>query len=77
MNLILNRSEVFNILLSSHIKIIDSGEAVARQTKAVLDKNNLSNTSYQTGEALFYVNSNPQVLKTILGFEDNVFEKDF
>ena len=29
------------------------------------------------GENLFYSNSNPKVLQGILGFSENVFEKDF
>lgn len=64
-------------IIPSHVKIIDSGEAVARQTKAVLEKHHLLNNSSETSEAIFYVNSDSQVLKNILGFDTNVFEKDF
>lgn len=64
-------------IIPPHIKIIDSGEAVAKQTKAILEKNNLLNDSMKKGENLFYSNSNPKVLQGILGFSENVFEKDF
>ena len=64
-------------IIPPHIKIIDSGEAVAKQTKAILEKNNLLNDSMKKAENLFYSNSNPKVLQGILGFSENVFEKDF
>ena len=64
-------------ILPESIKIIDSGEAVARQTKSILEKNNLLNTSSKNSTQLFYANSDDQVLKKILGFEKNVFEKNF
>lgn len=64
-------------IIPSHIKIIDSGEAVARQTKSILEKYNLLNTSKNKTTQLFYTNSDADVLKNILGFKKNVFEKDF
>ncbi|MFC7774401.1 glutamate racemase [Flavobacterium sp. GCM10027622] len=65
-------------IIPPHIKIIDSGQAVARQTKAILEQNQMLNTvRIQEGNATFYTNSDAQVLKTILGFDENVFEKDF
>ncbi|WP_394758619.1 glutamate racemase [Flavobacterium sp.] len=64
-------------IIPSHIKIIDSGEAVARQTKAILEKNNLLNTSKIKSTQLFYTNSDSDVLKKILGFKKNVFEENF
>lgn len=64
-------------IIPPHIKIIDSGEAVAKQTKAILERNNLLNTDTTTGKNVFYTNSDAKVLKAILGFEENVFEKDF
>ena len=39
-------------LLPEHVKIIDSGEAVARQTEAVLKKHNLLNNSNKKGRVL-------------------------
>ena len=64
-------------IIPAHIKIIDSGEAVAKQTKIILEKNNLLNTSLDKGTAVFYTNSDAQVLKNILGFEQNIFQRDF
>jgi glutamate racemase len=64
-------------IIPSHIKIIDSGEAVARQTKSILEENELLNNSKNKSTQLFYTNGDPTVLKNILGFSENVFEKDF
>jgi len=54
-------------LLPKHVKIIDSGEAVARQTKAILAKNNLLNTETIISNNLFYSNGNPEVIKSLIG----------
>lgn len=64
-------------IIPKHVRIIDSGQAVAKQTKAILEKNGLLNTSEKKSENLFYVNSDATVIKNILGFSDNVFQKDF
>jgi glutamate racemase len=64
-------------IIPDTIKIIDSGEAVAKQTKAILENNNLINSSSEKGKTTFYTNSDASVLKTILGFTENVFEKEF
>lgn len=64
-------------IIPNHIQIIDSGEAVARQTKAILEKNNLLNTSNSEGNPVFYTNTNSAVLKKIIGYSKNVFEKEF
>ncbi|MGX7667148.1 glutamate racemase [Flavobacterium pedocola] len=64
-------------MIPEHIKIIDSGEAVAKQTKNVLQKNNLLNPSKEESKQIFYANSDSTVLKNILGFTENVIEKDF
>jgi glutamate racemase len=62
-------------ILPPNIQIIDSGEAVARQTYAVLEKVGFTNKI--ENKAVFYTNSNPKVLSTILGNKYNVIEKDF
>ncbi|WP_435134931.1 glutamate racemase [Formosa sp. A9] len=54
-------------LLPKHVKIIDSGEAVAKQTKAVLVHNNTLNTSASLGKHLFYSNASTSVMETLLG----------
>lgn len=64
-------------ILPNHIKIIDSGEAVARQTKKVLVESvGLSNDT-QKGEVTFYTNTDPKVLCEILNKEYKVIQKDF
>jgi glutamate racemase len=63
-------------ILPPHIQIIDSGEAVARQTKNVLqEKVGLSNLKNRT--PIFYTNAEGKVLKEILGNHYEVIEKDF
>lgn len=59
-------------LLPKHIKIIDSGEAVARQTKTVLEKHNLLNKKTSLPKNEFFTNGNPDVLKAILNNEFDV-----
>jgi len=59
-------------LLPKNIKIIDSGEAVARQTKAVLEKNSLLNISISKPKNEFFTNGNPEILKGILENEYDV-----
>ena len=64
-------------LLPKHVKIIDSGEAVARQTKTVLKKNNLLNTSTNPSKHKFFTNGNPEILKQILNNNVDVTYLDF
>ncbi len=64
-------------ILPEGIKIIDSGEAVARQTKYILEQANLLNGSEQKSSHVFYTNSNPQVLNEILEHRYSVIQKDF
>lgn len=54
-------------ILPEHIRIIDSGEAVARQTKTILQQNQLLNSSNQNPIHKFYSNSSPEVLQKLLG----------
>ncbi|MEY3501875.1 MAG: hypothetical protein RL308_3548 [Bacteroidota bacterium] len=63
-------------ILPKHIQIIDSGEAVAKQTQAVLNnKIGLSNAIKSTH--LFYTNGNPKVLSELLGNKYTITERDF
>lgn len=64
-------------LLPNHVKIIDSGEAVARQTKAVLDKHHLLNTQRKKGNYQFYTNGKTEVLASLLGTNFDVNYLDF
>ena len=63
-------------ILPPHIQIIDSGEAVARQTLAVLkEKAGLHDNS--TSTQVFYTNTNPAVLDEILEHNYPVNELKF
>jgi glutamate racemase len=53
-------------LLPKNVKIIDSGEAVARQTKAVLGKNDLLTSSDKKGDHQFITNTDVGVLESFL-----------
>jgi glutamate racemase len=64
-------------MLPKHIKIIDSGLAVARQTKAVLRQHDLLNIRSQNTENVFYSNGNVTVLETILEHKFTVNALDF
>ena len=64
-------------ILPDSVKIIDSGLAVAKQTKAVLEKHGLLNDEDRKSTQIFYTNANPEVLSTILNKEYPVLEKDF
>jgi glutamate racemase len=53
-------------ILPDHISIIDSGEAVARQTRAILEKNSLLNSQDINGKHLFYSNKGIEVLRNLV-----------
>ncbi|ALJ06014.1 glutamate racemase [Pseudalgibacter alginicilyticus] len=59
-------------LLPNHVKIIDSGLAVAKQTKAILEKHDLLNSQNSTSKNIFYSNVNPKVMTSLLGNKFNV-----
>jgi len=63
-------------ILPSHIQIIDSGEAVARQTQKILEEK-VGLHAEGKSKAVFYTNSNPNVLKEILNHQYEVLFKDF
>ena len=56
-------------MLPSNVKIIDSGEAVARQTKTVLKSLGLLAEKQQKIPE-FYTNTNPEVLRNLLELSD-------
>ncbi|MBS7787386.1 glutamate racemase [Flavobacterium sp. CYK-55] len=64
-------------ILPSHIQIIDSGEAVAKQTLHVLkEKAGLNNPEHK-GKTEFYSNLNPEILSDILKNKHSVAYLDF
>ena len=64
-------------MLPDQVKIIDSGQAVAKQTKAVLEQKQLQNLEITNTKPLFYSNGNLTVLTDILEEEFNVEYLDF
>ena len=59
-------------IVGNKVTILDSGEAIARQTKVILDQEDLLNYPNTKVIHKFYTNSHPEVLQNIL----NTFEKD-
>jgi len=57
---------VLGKLLPEHVKIIDSGEAVARQTMAVLVKNELLTSSDEKGNHQFITNTDVGILESFI-----------
>ncbi len=63
-------------IIPNHIQIIDSGEAVAKQTLKIL-KEKVGLHSKGKSKAVFYTNTNPKVLSEIVGNKFEVIKKDF
>ena len=53
-------------ILPNEVAIIDSGEAVAKQTKNVLQVNNLLSNTKEKASLQFYINSDVKALKQLL-----------
>ncbi len=53
-------------ILPESVTIIDSGEAVARQTKRILEKFELFNTSNEASKHQLFSNSSPKVLSNLV-----------
>ncbi len=64
-------------IIPNHIKIIDSGEAVARQTKHILSEKAGFHSVNEPCKQVFYTNSEPEVLRTILNHNYKVIQHDF
>ena len=64
-------------LLPENIAIVDSGEAVARQTKNILLQNSLINPAEPSPKLEFYSNSDPSVLSSLLAEYGNQLVIDF
>ena len=65
-------------IVSNKIKIIDSGEAVAKQTKFILEKNKLVHFSKKNGTHHFFINKQKQVLEKLInkkGIENIIIEE--
>jgi len=64
-------------LLPKHVKIIDSGQAVAKQTKTVLKHKQLLNLSSTKPKLQFFTNGNPKTMETLLNGPYSVKHLDF
>lgn len=64
-------------IIPKNIKIIDSGEAVAKQTKNILTDKVGLRTSHKKSTLQFYTNSNPKILSDILKNEYPILQKNF
>lgn len=62
-------------LLPSNVKIIDSGKAVARQTKSILEGKALLNTELKTVTQHFYTNGDENIIASLLNLEKTSLEK--
>ena len=63
-------------ILPKNIKIIESGLAVAKQTKAVLQKHNLVIVeSTQQGEHAFYTNGSKEVISSLMNWDKAMIHK--
>ncbi|MCK4561911.1 MAG: glutamate racemase [Flavobacteriaceae bacterium] len=60
-------------IVGDKVVILDSGEAIARQTKAILEQSNLLNSSLKNNTQYFYVNKQSKILQKFL----NTFNKGF
>lgn len=63
-------------ILPENVQIIDSGEAVAKQTQAVL-KEKIGFSNLIKSSPLFYTNTNPKVLSELLENKYTAVNKDF
>jgi len=52
-------------IIGKKIQIIDSGEAVARQTEVILNKHNIANT-YNNPQHIIYTNKDTAILENLL-----------
>ncbi len=64
-------------IVPASVTIIDSGEAVAKQTKNILQQNNLLNPQPSSGKIHFYSNHTTEVLEKLTGLPKNVSFLDF
>jgi glutamate racemase len=61
-------------LLPEHVKIIDSGEAVARRTQAILEENHLLNSEKSTPSLRFFSNTELDTLASLLEDHDQTIQ---
>ena len=67
-------TDQINEIVGEQVKIIDSGEAIARQTKVILNEEGLINPESGEISRVFYTNKDPQVMQKILDEFDEGFK---
>ena len=67
-------TDQINQIVGDQVKIIDSGEAIARQTKVILTEEKLINPELGEINRVFYTNKDPQVMQKILDEFDEGFK---
>jgi len=68
---------VLREILPPHVKIIDCGAAVAKQTLTVLNKENLQNPKKTSGEIQFYTNKDTKILTSFLQDVDELKQIEY
>ncbi len=68
---------VLKKIFPSKVSIIDSGEAVARQTKNVLERKGLINQINSKGHHRLFSNSDPEVLAALVDSENEGYEVSY
>ncbi|MEN9336067.1 MAG: glutamate racemase [Bacteroidota bacterium] len=64
-------------ILPPHVKIIDSGEAVARQTQKIIQDTSGLHDPNVKADQLFYTNGNPEVLQNFIGNSYKILTEAF
>ena len=62
-------------LLPKNVTIIDSGKAIARQTKIVLEKSKLLNKNETKAEHVFYTNGSREVMANLMDWDQSIIQK--
>lgn len=66
-------TEQIQEIAGNKVRIIDSGEAIARQTRVILEQEGLLNEDKKEGSRIFYTNKNTGVLQDMLDlFHENL-----
>ncbi|MAD96154.1 MAG: glutamate racemase [Flavobacteriaceae bacterium] len=63
-------------IVGDNFPIIDSGEAVARQTKNILDKHSILSTSTKKGVHRFYINTKKEILNRFIPETESMTVKE-
>ena len=68
---------IIETIIPKSITIIDSGKAVAKQTKHILKETNLLSDSNTKGVSRFYTNTNTEILRAFAPIDSSVEYLDF